>query len=176
MKADAEKYRAAMIEAAAEQDDDLMMKYLEGEELTADEIKKGLRKGTIANTVVPVTCGSSYKNKGVQELLNAVVDFLPSPLDIPPIKGVDEDGNEVERKTDDKEPFAALAFKIMTDPYVGKLCFFRVYSGTLDSGSTVLNANKDKKERFGRILQMHANHREDIDKVDKQFAINYPNE
>ena len=110
MKADAEKYRAAMIEAAAEQDDDLMMKYLEGEELTADEIKKGLRKGTIANTVVPVTCGSSYKNKGVQELLNAVVDFLPSPLDIPPIKGVDEDGNEVERKTDDKEPFSALAF------------------------------------------------------------------
>ena len=165
MKADAEKYRSAMVEAAAEQDDDLMMKYLDGEELTEDEIKKGLRKGTIANTVVPVTCGSSYKNKGVQELLNAVVDYLPSPLDIPPIKGVDEDGNEVESKTDDNAPFAALAFKIMTDPYVGKLCFFRVYSGTCTTGSTILNATKDKKDRIGRILLMHANHRQDIDKV-----------
>ena len=165
MKADAEKYRAEMIEAAAEQDDELMMKYLEGEELTEDGIKKGLRKGTIANTLVPVTCGSSYKNKGVQELLNAIVDYLPSPLDIPPIKGVDEAGNEVDRKTDDKEPFSALAFKIMTDPFVGKLCFFRVYSGTITTGSTILNATKDKKDRIGRILLMHANHRQDVEKV-----------
>ena len=165
MKADAEKYRAEMIEAAAEQDDELMMKYLEGEELTEAEIKKGLRKGTISNSLILVTCGSSYKNKGVQELLNAVVDFLPSPLDIPNIKGVDEEGNEVERKTSDSEPFSALAFKIATDPFVGKLCFFRVYSGTLDAGSTILNANKDKKDRIGRILLMHANHREDITKV-----------
>ena len=154
-----------MVEAAAEQDDELMMKYLDGEELTADEIRKGLRKGTIDNTIVPVTCGSSYKNKGVQELLDAIVYYMPSPLDIPHIKGVDEDGNEVERKTDDNEPFAALAFKIATDPFVGKLCFFRVYSGTLEAGSTILNANKDKKDRMGRILLMHANHREDIEKV-----------
>ena len=165
LKAMAEEYRAKMVEAAAEQDDELMMKYLEGEELTEEEIKKGLRKGTIANTVVPVCCGSSYKNKGVQELLNNIVDYMPSPLDIPHIKGIDEDGNEVERKTSDTEPFSALAFKIATDPFVGKLCFFRVYSGTLDSGSTVLNANKGKKDRIGRILQMHANHREDIEKV-----------
>ena len=165
MKADAEKYRAEMIEAAAEQDDELMMKYLEGEELTVEEIKKGLRKGTISNSLILVTCGSSYKNKGVQELLNAVVDYLPSPLDIPNIKGVDEDGNEVERVTSDSEAFSALAFKIATDPFVGKLCFFRVYSGTLEAGSTILNANKDKKDRIGRILLMHANHREDITKV-----------
>jgi len=165
MKAMAEEYRAKMVEAAAEQDDELMMKYLEGEELTEEEIKAGLRKGTIANTIVPVCCGSSYKNKGVQELLNNIVEFMPSPLDIPNIKGVDMDGNETERKTSDSEPFAALAFKIATDPFVGKLCFFRVYSGTLDSGSTILNANKGKKDRIGRILQMHANHREDIDKV-----------
>ena len=165
MVADAEKYRASMIESVAEQDEELMMKYLEGEELTAEEIKKGLRMGTINNTIVPVTCGSSYKNKGVQELLNAIVDYMPSPLDIPHIKGVDLEGNEVERVTSDTEPFAALAFKIATDPFVGKLCFFRVYSGTLESGSTVLNANKDKKERIGRILQMHSNHREDIEKV-----------
>ena len=165
MKADAEKYRATMIEAAAEQDDELMMKYLEGEELTEEEINKGLRKGTIDNTIVPVTCGSSYKNKGVQELLNAIVYYMPSPIDIPDIKGVDSEGNEVERKTDDNEPFAALAFKIATDPFVGKLCFFRVYSGTLDAGSTILNANKDKKDRIGRILLMHANHRQDIEKV-----------
>ena len=161
----AEEYRAKMVEAAAEQDDELMMKYLEGEELTEEEIKKGLRKGTIANTVVPVCCGSSYRNKGVQELLNSIVDFMPAPIDIPNIKGVDLDGNETERVTSDSEPFAALAFKIATDPFVGKLCFFRVYSGTLDAGSTILNANKDKKDRIGRILQMHANHREDIDKV-----------
>ncbi len=161
----AKKYREAMIEAAADQDEELMMKYLDGEELTVEEIKRGLRKGTIDNKLVPVTCGSSYKNKGVQELLNAIVDYMPSPLDVPHIKGVDLDGNEVERKTSDKEPFAALAFKIATDPFVGKLCFFRVYSGTLETGSTVLNSNKDKKERIGRILQMHANHRQDIDKV-----------
>ena len=165
MKDLAQEYHDKMIEAVAEQDEELMMKYLEGETLTDEEIKKGLRAGTIANTIVPVTCGSSYKNKGVQELLNAIVDYMPSPLDIPHIKGVDEDGNEVERKTSDSEPFAALAFKIATDPFVGKLCFFRVYSGTLESGSTVLNSNKDKKERIGRILQMHSNHREDIDKV-----------
>ena len=165
LKAKADEFRAKMIEAVAEQDDDLMMKYLEGEELTIDEIRLGLRKGTIANTIVPVTCGSSYKNKGVQELLDAVVYYMPAPIDIANIKGVTPNGEETERKTSDTEPFAALAFKIATDPFVGKLCFFRVYSGTLESGSTVLNANKDKKERIGRILQMHSNHREDIDKV-----------
>ena len=165
LKEKAEQYRATMLEAVAEQDDELMMKYLEGEELTIDEIRKGLRKGTIANTIVPVTCGSSYKNKGVQELLDAIIYYMPSPVDIADIKGVTPDGEETERKTSDDEPFAALAFKIATDPFVGKLCFFRVYSGTLESGSTVLNANKDKRERIGRILQMHANHREDIDKV-----------
>ena len=165
LKEKAEKYRSEMIEAAAEADDDLMMKYLDGGELTEDEIRAGLRKGTIANTIVPVTCGSSYKNRGVQELLDAIVYYMPSPLDIANIKGVDEDGNEVERITGDDQPFAALAFKIATDPYVGKLCFFRVYSGVLEAGSTVLNSNKDKKERIGRILQMHANHREDIEKV-----------
>ena len=165
MKEEAEKFRTQMIESVAEQDEELMMKYLEGEELTEEEIKKGLRKGTIANTIVPVTCGSSYKNKGVQELLDAIVDYMPSPIDIPHIKGTDLDGNEVEVKTSDKEPFAALAFKIATDPFVGKLCFFRVYSGSLETGSTVLNSNKDKKERIGRILQMHSNHRQDIDKV-----------
>ncbi len=165
LKAKAEEYRAKMVEAAAEQDDELMMKYLDGEELTEAEIKKGLRIGTIANKVVPVCCGSSYKNKGVQELLNAVIDYMPSPIDIPAIKGKNLDGEEVERKASDEEPFSALAFKIATDPFVGKLCFMRVYSGTLTSGSTVLNANKDKKERIGRLLQMHANHREDIEKV-----------
>ena len=165
MKELAEEYRGKLLEAAAEQDDELMMKYLDGGELTEDEIRAALRKGTIANEIVPVCCGSSYKNKGVQELLDAIVAYMPSPLDIPDIKGVDKDGNEVVRKTSDSEPFAALAFKIATDPFVGKLCFFRVYSGTLESGSTVLNANKDKKERIGRILQMHANHREDIEKV-----------
>ena len=163
--AKAEEYRAKMVESAAEQDDDLMMKYLEEGELSEEEIKMGLRKGTIANTVVPMVCGSSYKNKGVQELLNSVVEFLPSPLDIPAIKGVDLDGNETERKASDSEPFSALAFKIATDPFVGKLCFIRVYSGTLDSGSTILNANKGKKDRIGRLLLMHANHREDLDKV-----------
>ena len=161
----AQEWREKLVEAVAETDEELMMKYLEGEELTEEEIKKGLRAGTIANKIVPVTCGSSYKNKGVQELLNAVVDFMPSPLDIDHIKGVTLDGEETEAKTSDSEPFAALAFKIATDPFVGKLCFFRVYSGTLESGSTVLNSSKDKKERIGRILQMHSNHREDIDKV-----------
>ena len=165
MKALAQEYRDKMVEAVAEQDEELMMKYLEGEELTVEEIKRGLRAGTINNTIVPVTCGSSYKNKGVQELLDAIVDYMPSPLDIADVKGVDEDDNEVERKTSDDEPFAALAFKIATDPFVGKLCFFRVYSGTLESGSTVLNSNKGKKERIGRILQMHSNNREDITKV-----------
>ena len=165
LKEKAEQYRAAMIESVAEQDDELMMKYLEGEELTAEDIRLGLRKGTIANTIVPVVCGSSYKNKGVQELLDAIIHYMPSPLDIENIKGVTLDGEEVERVTSDDAPFSALAFKIATDPFVGKLCFFRVYSGTLESGSTVLNSNKDKKERIGRILQMHANHREDIEKV-----------
>ena len=165
LQAQAEEFRSKLIEAAAEQDDDLMMKYLEGEELTEEEIIKGIRKGTIANKLIPVCCGSSYKNKGVQELLNAVVNFMPSPLDIADVKGVDSDGNEAERKTSDSEPFAALAFKIATDPFVGKLCFFRVYSGTLEAGSTILNANKDKKDRMGRILLMHSNHRQDIDKV-----------
>ena len=165
MKELADEYRGKLLEAVAEQDDELMMKYLDGGELTEQEIHSALRKGTIANEIVPVCCGSSYKNKGVQELLDAIVAYMPSPLDIENIKGVDKDGNEVERKTSDSEPFAALAFKIATDPFVGKLCFFRVYSGTLESGSTVLNANKDKKERIGRILQMHANHREDIEKV-----------
>lgn len=165
LKAKAEELRASMIEAAAEQDDELMMKYLDGEELSEEEIKKGLRIGTLANKIVPVVCGSSYKNKGVQELLNAVVDFMPSPLDVADIKGVTPDGDETERKTSDTEPFAALAFKIATDPFVGKLCFFRVYSGTLEAGSTILNANKDKKDRMGRILLMHSNHRQDIEKV-----------
>ena len=165
LKAQAEEFRAKMIEAAAEQDDELMMKYLDDGELSEEEIKKGLRMGTIANKIVPVVCGSSYKNKGVQELLNAVVDFMPSPLDIAHIKGVTPDGEEAERKTSDDEPFAALAFKIATDPFVGKLCFFRVYSGTLEAGSTILNANKEKKDRMGRILLMHSNHRQDIDKV-----------
>ncbi len=165
LQAQPEEFRAKLVEAAAEQDDELMMKYLEGEELTEEEIIKGIRKGTIANKLIPVCCGSSYKNKGVQELLNAVVNFMPSPLDIADIKGVDMDGNEAERKTSDSEPFAALAFKIATDPFVGKLCFFRVYSGTLEAGSTILNANKDKKDRMGRILLMHSNHRQDIDKV-----------
>ena len=165
MAEEAKKWRTAMIEAACEQDEELMMKYLEGEEPSEEEIKKALRKGTIANQIVPVTCGSSYKNKGVQELLNAIVDYMPSPLDIPHIKGTTLDGVETEAKTSDSEPFAALAFKIATDPFVGKLCFFRVYSGTLETGSTVLNSSKDKKERIGRILQMHSNHREDIEKV-----------
>ncbi len=165
MKELAEEYHNKMIESVAEQDEELMMKYLDGEELSVEEIKKGLRVGTINNTIVPVTCGSSYKNKGVQELLDAIIDYMPAPTDIAHIKGETPNGEETEAKTSDTEPFAALAFKIATDPFVGKLCFFRVYSGTLESGSTVLNSSKDKKERIGRILQMHSNHREDIDKV-----------
>ena len=161
----ANEYRAAMIESVAEQDDELMMKYLDGGELTEEEIRKGLRIGTIANTILPITCGSSYKNKGVQELLDAIVDYLPAPTDIEGIKGVDLQGNEVEVKASDDAPFSALAFKIATDPFVGKLCFFRVYSGTMETGSTILNATKDKKERLGRILLMHANTRQDLDKV-----------
>ena len=159
------KYRAEMLEHVANQDDELMMKYLDGEELTEEEIKGALRKGTIANHIVPMICGSSYKNKGVQELIDAVVDYLPAPTDIEDVRGVDEEGNEVIRKTSDNEPFSALAFKIMTDPFVGKLCFFRVYSGTCEAGSTILNATKGKKDRLGRILLMHANNRQDIDKV-----------
>lgn len=161
----AEEYRTNLLEHVAEQDEELMMKYLEGEELTIPEIKKVIRKSTIDNTMVPVCCGSSYKNKGVQKMLDAVVDYMPSPLDVPAITGITPDGTEEARHSSDEEPFAALAFKIMTDPYVGKLTFFRVYSGTLEAGSYVHNANKDKKERIGRILQMHANSRQDIEKV-----------
>ena len=166
LKDKAEEYHAALLESVAETDEDLMMKYLEGEELTIPEIKAAIRKATIANEMVPVLCGTSYRNKGVQNLLDAVIDFMPSPLDIPPIKGiVPGTEEETERPSSDEEPFAALAFKIMTDPFVGKLCFFRVYSGTLTSGSHVYNSTKDNKERIGRILQMHANNREDIDIV-----------
>jgi len=166
MKDEANKYRTILVEAVAEQDENLMMKYLEGEEFTEEEIRTGIRSATIAVKMIPVMCGSSYKNKGVPQLLDAVVDFMPSPLDIPAIKGVVIDGEEeIERTADDNGPFAALAFKIMADPYVGKLCFFRVYSGQLASGSYVLNSTKNKRERVGRILQMHANHREDIDRV-----------
>ena len=165
MKAAAEAAHQEMIEVAAEQDDELMMKYLDGGELTIEEIKSGLRKGTIAGNIIPVCCGSSYKNKGVQELLDAILDYLPSPIDIPPVEGQTPDGEKAIRKPDDKEPFAALAFKIATDPFVGKLCFFRVYSGALDAGTSILNENKKKKERMGRVLLMHANHREDITKV-----------
>ena len=164
MKDIAEEYRQKLLEAVAEQDEELMEKYLEGEELTTEEIKRAIRKGTLDNTLVPVCCGTSYRNKGVQKLLDAIVDFMPSPLDIPAIKGVNPDTEETEeRPSSDKEPFAALAFKIATDPYVGKLCFFRVYSGTVNAGTTVYNANKDDNERMGRILQMHANHRQDIE-------------
>ena len=164
MKEKAQEYHDALIEAVAEQDEELMNKYLEGEEITVDEIKAVLRKATIDNEIVPVTCGTSYKNKGVQKLLDAIVDYMPSPLDVPSIKGVNpETGEEVERHAGDDQPFSALAFKIATDPFVGKLCFFRVYSGIVAAGSTVLNATKDKKERMGRILQMHANHRADLE-------------
>ncbi|MGN0638645.1 MAG: elongation factor G, partial [Huintestinicola sp.] len=162
----AQKYHDEMVEAAAEMDDEIMEKYLEGEELTVEEIKKCIRKGCIENKIVPVTCGTSYRNKGVQKLLDAVVDYMPSPLDIPAIKGVNpETGEEEDRPASDSEPFSALAFKIATDPFVGKLCYFRVYSGTVDAGATVLNATKDGSERMGRILQMHSNHRKDIETV-----------
>jgi len=164
MKELANKYREELLEAVAEQDEDIMNKFLEGEEITVDEIKACIRKATIANDMVPVICGTSYRNKGVQKLLDAVVDYMPSPLDIPAIKGIDpETGEETERRAGDDQPFSALAFKIATDPFVGKLCFFRVYSGTVEAGASVLNATKDKKERMGRILQMHANHRQDLE-------------
>ena len=162
----ANEYREKLIESVAELDEDLMEKYFGGEELTIDEIKSTIRKATIDNTMVPVTCGSSYRNKGVQMLLDAIVDYMPAPTDVPAIKGVDpETGDEVERPSSDNEPFAALAFKIATDPFVGKLCFFRVYSGTVSAGTTVYNSVKDTNERLGRILQMHANDRKDIDCV-----------
>ena len=163
--AQAEEYRAKMLDQAATYDDDLLVKVLEGEEVTEEEIKAAIRKGTLAVELFPVLCGSAYKDKGVQPMLDAVIDFLPAPTDIPSIKGTDEDGNEVERHASDDEPFSALAFKIMADPFVGKLTFFRVYSGTCQSGSYVLNSTKDKKERLGRILQMHANKRNEIDEV-----------
>ena len=165
MKDDAELYHTELVEKICELDDDLMMMYLEGEEPSMEEMKKVLRKATCECTAVPVCCGTAYRNKGVQKLLDAVIEYMPSPLDIPAIKGTDLDGNEVERHSSDDEPFAALAFKIMADPFVGKLAFFRVYSGTLNSGSYVLNASKGKKERVGRILQMHANKRAELDKV-----------
>ncbi len=165
MADDAELYRTELVEKICELDDDLMMQYLEGEEPSVDELKKALRKGTCECTAVPVCCGTAYRNKGVQKLLDAVLEFMPAPTDIPAIKGTDLDGNEVERHSSDDEPFSALAFKIMTDPFVGKLAFFRVYSGTMNSGSYVLNATKGKKERVGRILQMHANKRAELDKV-----------
>ena len=163
--AQAEEYRAKMLDQAATYDDDLLMKVLEGEEVTEEEIKAAIRKGTLAVELFPVLCGSAYKDKGVQPMLDAVIDFLPAPTDIPSIKGTDEDGNEVERHASDDELFSSLAFKIMADPFVGKLTFFRVYSGTCQSGSYVLNSTKDKKERLGRILQMHANKRNEIDEV-----------
>ena len=166
MQDQAEEWREKMLEAVAETDEDLMMKFLDGEEITEKEIKETIRKETIANRMVPVMCGSAYKNKGVQMLLDGIVDYMPAPIDIPPIKGVNPvTGEEEERISDDNAPFSALAFKIMTDPYVGKLAFFRVYSGTLDSGSYVYNSSKGTRERFGRILQMHANKREDLEKV-----------
>ncbi len=165
MKDDAELYHTELVEKICELDDDLMMEYLEGDEPSIDAMKAVLRKGTCECTAVPICCGSAYRNKGVQKLLDAILEYMPAPTDIPSIKGVDEDGNEVERHSSDDEPFSALAFKIMTDPFVGKLAFFRVYSGTCKSGSYVLNATKNKKERVGRILQMHANKREELDTV-----------
>ncbi len=164
MKELAEKYRSQMVESICETDEDLFMKYCEGEEITIDELKVALRKATIDNKIVPVVCGTSYKNKGVQKLLDAVIDYMPAPTDIPDITGVNPDtGEEEARHSSDEEPFSALAFKITTDPFVGKLCFFRVYSGVVESGSSVYNSSKDKSERFGRVLQMHANNRTDID-------------
>ena len=162
---DAELYHTELVEKICELDDDLMMAYLEGEEPSNDQLKAVLRKATCECTAVPVCCGTAYRNKGIQKLLDAIIEFMPSPLDIPPINGVDMDGNDVVRHSSDEEPFSALAFKIMTDPFVGKLAFFRVYSGTLNSGSYTLNATKGKKERVGRILQMHANKRKELDKV-----------
>jgi len=165
MLSQAQEYREKLLEAVAEVDEELMMKYLEGEEISEQEIKSAIRKGTISLKFIPVLCGSSFKNKGVQPLLDAVVEYMPSPLDVPAIQGVTPDGEEDVRHSDDNEPFAALAFKIMADPYVGKLTFFRVYSGMLTAGSYILNSTKGKKERIGRILRMHANHREDVNEV-----------
>ena len=165
MQDDAELYRTELVEKICDLDDDLMMEYLEGNEPSVDDLKKVLRKATCECTAVPVCCGTAYRNKGVQKLLDAVVEYMPAPTDIPAITGTDEDGNEVERHSSDEEPFSALAFKIMTDPFVGKLAYFRVYSGSINSGSYVLNATKGKKERVGRILQMHANKREELEKV-----------
>ncbi len=165
MKDDAELYHVELVEKISELDDDLMMEYLEGNEPSVEALKAVLRKATCDCRAIPVCCGSAYRNRGIQKLLNAIIEFMPAPTDIPAIKGVDMDGNEVEKHSSDEEPFAALAFKIMTDPFVGKLAYFRVYSGTINSGSYVLNATKGKKERVGRILQMHANKREEIDKV-----------
>ena len=165
MKDDAELYHSELVEKICELDDELMMMYLEGEEPSVEDMKRVLRKATCECTAVPVCCGSAYRNKGVQKLLDAILEFMPAPTDIPPIKGTDLDGNEVVRHSSDEEPFSALAFKIMADPFVGKLAFFRVYSGTMNAGSYVLNATKDKKERVGRILQMHANKRAELDKV-----------
>jgi len=163
--AEAQAWHERLVEAAAEMDDALMEKWMEGHEVSPDEIRAAIRKGTVTDRITPVLCGSSYRNKGVQPLLDAVVDYLPSPLDLPPVTGLTPDGAEVERRPEDKGPFAGLAFKIATDPYVGKLCFFRVYSGTLTSGSYVYNATKGRRERIGRVLQMHANHREEITEV-----------
>ncbi len=166
MQAEAEQYREAMIESAAEADEELMMKYLEGEEITNEEIKAAIRKATIENLMVPVVCGTSFRNKGVQKLLDAIVDYMPAPTDVPDITGVNpETGDDDSRPSSDEAPFAALAFKIATDPFVGKLCFFRVYSGSIHAGDTVWNASKGKRERMGRIVQMHANNRKDIDVV-----------
>ena len=166
LKEDAELYHMALIEAVAETDDDLMERYLEGGQFSEEEIRAAIRKATIAGTMTPVLCGTSYRNKGVQPLLDAIVDFLPSPLDIPPVSGMSKDGEtEIERPADDSAPFSALSFKVMADPFVGKLVFMRVYSGTLNSGSYVYNSTKSKRERVGRILRMHANHREDVEEV-----------
>ena len=162
LKDEADKYHTELVEKVCELDDDLMMQYLEGEEPSVEDMKKALRAATIDNKAIPVCCGSAYKNKGVQKLLDAVLEYMPAPTDIPDITGVDMDGNAITRKSSDEEPFSALAFKIMTDPFVGKLAFFRVYSGTLKTGSYVLNATKGKKERVGRILQMHANSRSEL--------------
>ena len=165
MQDEAELYRSELVEKICDLDDDLMMEYLEGNEPSVEDLKRVLRKATCECTAVPVCCGTAYRNKGVQKLLDAILEFMPAPTDIPPIQGVDADGNEVVRHSSDDEPFSALAFKIMTDPFVGKLAYFRVYSGTMNSGSYVLNATKGKKERVGRILQMHANKRQELDKV-----------
>ena len=165
VKDDAELYRGELVEKICELDDELTMMYLEGEEPSVEQLKAGLRKGTCENRAIPVCCGTAYRNKGIQKLIDAIVEFMPAPTDIPSIKGVDLEGNEIERHSSDEEPFSALAFKIMTDPFVGKLAYFRVYSGTLNAGSYVLNATKGKKERVGRILQMHANKRTELDKV-----------